>query len=138
MAELKTKPTDENVAEYLRTITDEKKIKDSYSLIQLMKEITGEEPKMWGTSIIGFGSYHYKYASGHEGDAALIGFSPRKQNISLYLMAGIEGNEDLLLNLGKHKAGKGCLYLKQLNDVNLDVLKELIERTVNNLKKMYP
>ncbi|CAN5489719.1 hypothetical protein BH23BAC1_BH23BAC1_32090 [soil metagenome] len=138
MAELKTKPNDESVAEFLNSVQDEQKRKDSYALIDLMKEITGEEPKMWGSSIIGFGKYHYKYASGHEGDAALIGFSPRKQNFSLYLMAGIEGNDNLLHKLGKHKAGKGCLYIKKLEDVNSDILKTLIEKSAQKLKKIYP
>lgn len=138
MAELKTKPNDEKVADFIDSVADEKKRNDSYALIDLMKKITGKEPKMWGSSIIGFGSYHYKYASGHEGDAALIGFSPRKQNITIYLMCGIEGNEDLFQDLGKHKIGKGCLYIKKLEDVNLEVLKELMERTIARLGEMYP
>src|SRR5438093_13250113 len=111
MAELKTKQTDENVIKFLNSVEDEKKRSDSFAILEIMKEVTKTEPKLWGTSIIGFGSYHYKYESGHEGDACLIGFSPRKQNITLYLMLGLEHSKDLLQKLGKYKTGKGCLYI---------------------------
>jgi hypothetical protein len=103
-----------------------------------MKKITGEEPKMWGPTIVGFGQYHYKYESGHEGEACLTGFSPRKQNLTLYVMPGLAESTDLLKKLGKHKAAKGCLYIKRLADVDLDVLKKLIKNTVDFLKKKYP
>src|SRR5207249_2771638 len=116
MPELKTKQTDDSVTAFLNSVEDEKKRKDSFAIAEIMKDVTKMEPKMWGTSIIGFGSYHYKYDSGHEGDMCLIGFSPRKQNISLYLMMGLEDNKDVLQKLGKHKTGKGCLYINKLED----------------------
>jgi len=108
-----------------------------------MQEITGEEPKMWGPSIIGFGEYHYRYASGHEGDAALVGFSPRKQNLTLYLMGCYVNPEDktydeLFSRLGKHKTGKSCLYINKLSDVDLDVLLDLIRRSYKDMKNLYP
>ena len=142
MAELKTKQNEASVDGFLKSVADERKRKDSYLLIDMMSEITGERPKMWGPSIIGFGSYHYKYESGHEGDMALAGFSPRKQSISVYLMAGAaeiesEGSGNLFENLGKYKMGKGCLYINKLEDVNLEVLKEMIESSVNFLKRKY-
>ncbi len=123
---------------FLDLVVDETKRKDSYVLLELMEKITGSGPKMWGPSIVGFGSYHYKYASGHEGDAPLVGFSPRKQNISLYLMPGFEGQETLLQELGKHKTGKGCLYINKLEDVSLPVLEKLIRHAAETLKARYP
>ena len=138
MAEQKTKPTKQSVSNFLDTIENEQVRDDCYALVKLMKKITGAEPKMWGPSIIGFGKYHYKYDSGHEGDSCLTGFSPRKQNISLYVMLGIMDNEDLLKELGKHKAAKGCLYIKKLDDVNMGVLEKLIKRSVDTLRKKYP
>lgn len=138
MAAQKTLENNESVIHFLNSVEDERKRKDCFSLLQMMKKVTGEEPKMWGTSIVGFGKYHYKYASGHEGDAALVGFSPRKQNISIYLMSyEMSGPDNLLSKLGKHKAGKGCLYLNKLEDINQEVLKELIKNSVEGLKKMY-
>jgi hypothetical protein len=103
-----------------------------------MQAITKEEPKMWGSSIIGFGDYHYKYASGRGGDFFLTGFSPRKQNLALYLMGGLENQKDLLKKLGKHKTGKSCLYIKSLNDIDKKVLKEMIVQSVKETKKLYP
>ncbi|WP_187261032.1 DUF1801 domain-containing protein [Pontibacter beigongshangensis] len=138
MKEQKTKPTKEQVPAFLDLVVDETKRKDSYVLLELMEKITGSGPKMWGPSIVGFGSYHYKYASGHEGDAPLVGFSPRKQNISLYLMPGFEGQETLLQELGKHKTGKGCLYINKLEDVSLPVLEKLIRHAAETLKARYP
>ena len=138
MAEQKTKPTEQSVSNFLDTIENEQVRDDCYALVKLMKKITGAEPKMWGPSIIGFGKYHYKYDSGHEGDSCLTGFSPRKQNISLYVMLGIMDNEDLLKKLGKHKAAKGCLYIKKLDDVDIAVLEKLIKRSVDTLRKKYP
>lgn len=137
MAELKTKKTDESVAAFLNKVEDEQKRKDSFEIIAVMQAATGLPPKMWGTGIIGFGSYHYKYESGHEGDMCLIGFSPRKQNIALYGMGGAERNYDLLQKLGKHKTGKGCLYINKLNDVNPGILKEIIKASFNYLKAKY-
>ena len=138
MAEQKTKPTQQSVQDFLDKIENEQVRDDCYALIKLMKKITGSEPKMWGPSIIGFGKYHYKYDSGHEGDSCLTGFSPRKQNISLYVMPGITDHQDLLKELGKHKAAKGCLYIKKLDDVDLNVLEKLVKRSVDTLKKKYP
>ena len=127
MAELKTKENDLDVEDFLNAIANENKRKDSFALAKLIKKVTGYKPKMWGTSIVGFGSYHYKYASGHEGDAALIGFSPRKQSFTLYLMCGFHGQGELMKKLGKHKTGKGCLYINNLRDIDTGVLSELIK-----------
>ncbi len=127
MAELKTKQTDDSVTAFINSVSDEQKRKDSFEIIEIMKQATGLQPKMWGTSIIGFGSYHYKYESGHEGDMCLIGFSPRKQNIAIYGMGGEERNKNLLSALGKHKTGKGCLYINKLSDVKTDILKNIFK-----------
>jgi len=133
-AELKTKPTKADVEKFLSSIKDEKKRKDSFKILKLMKQITKAEPKMWGSSIVGFGDYHYKYASGREGDWFLTGFSPRKQSLTLYMMSYLEKHENILKRLGKYKTGKGCLYIKQLEDVDMKVLKELITTTVKKAK----
>lgn len=143
MAELKTKPTGEDVSKFLDSISDEIKRKDCYTIVDLMEKISGQKPVLWGPGIVGFGKYHYKYESGHEGDAALISFSPRKQNITLYLMLGLVGSEysgleNLLKSLGKHKLGKGCLYIDKLGDVNIEKLKELMEISFKLLRKKYP
>ena len=135
MPENKTTPNDQSVEQFLNAIEDERKRKDSFTIVELMKQITGMEPKMWGSSIIGFGSYHYKYASGREGDSVLAGFSPRKQNLTIYNMGGFEQSGDLLKKLGKHTTGKGCLYIKRLDDIDLPTLKSLIEESVNNVKQ---
>ena len=127
MAELKTKLNDASVEAFLNSVENEKRRTDSFAVLEMMQEITGEPPKMWGASIIGFGSYHYKYASGREGDWMRVGFSPRKQNLSLYLTNGFSNKEELISGLGKFKTGKGCLYINKLEDVDLDVLKELIQ-----------
>jgi len=134
MAELKTKPTKADVEKFLKGIKDEKKREDSFKILKLMKQITKEEPAMWGSSIIGFGNYHYKYASGREGDWFLAGFSPRKQSLTIYAMTYLEKHKDILKRLGKHKIGKGCLYINKLEDVDMKVLKELITTTVKKLK----
>jgi hypothetical protein len=133
MAELKTLPNDGSVKDFLNLIKDERKRKDSFELLHLMRETTGVEPQMWGTSIIGFGSYHYRYASGREGDAPLIGFSPRKRDLSLYITPGFEQLEPLLARLGKHHVGKACLYIKKLEDVDLDVLRELVSLSYEHM-----
>lgn len=138
MPENKTKATDVSVDEFLHQVEDEKKREDSYTLIDLMREVTGEEPKMWGPSMVGFGKYHYKYASGHEGDAFLAGFSPRKGAMTLYILAGFEREDDLLSKLGKFTTGKSCLYVKKLSDVNMDVLRELVTESVTHTKETYP
>ena len=135
MAELKTKQTDESVMEFLNGVPDEKKRQDSFAILELMTEVTGSEPRMWGESIVGFGSYHYRYASGREGDWFVTGFSPRKQNLTLYIMAGFDNYDQLLQNLGKHKTGKSCLYIKRLEDVDLDTLRELVSQSVQHMKE---
>jgi hypothetical protein len=127
MAELKTKQTDENVTKFINTVTDESKRKDCSEIVEMMKQATDLQPKMWGTSIIGFGSYHYKYESGHEGDMCIIGFAPRKQNIALYVGVSNEKIQKLLPKLGKHKTGKGCLYINNLQQVNQYVLKKIFK-----------
>jgi len=133
MAELKTKPNKKSVRKFLDSVTDKKKQEDSYSILKLMKEITGTEPVMWGDSIIGFGNYHYKYKTGREGDWFLVGFSPRKQNLTLYIMSGLKRYDELLKKLGKFKTSKVCLYINKLEDVNLNILKKMIQSSVTSL-----
>jgi len=134
-AELKTKVNDASVMEFLNSVTDEQKRNESFEILKLMKQVTKAEPKMWGASIVGFGSYHYKGASGREGDWMLTGFSPRKQALTLYLMHGFDGHADLLNKLGKYKTGMGCLYIKPLDDVDRKVLKELVQASVKRMKQ---
>ncbi len=127
----KTTETDVNVIDFIHSFVDnEQKKKDSFRLIEIMKKWSGFEPKMWGPTMIGFGSYHYKYASGHEGDAMLIGFSPRKAEFSLYVSAPGHENKQLLDQLGKYKMGKACIYFKKLSDLNLDTLEKLSKATI--------
>ena len=135
MVELKTKLNDGDVYAFLNSISSEKKRQDSFAILKLMQETTNAKPKMWGDSIVGFGSYHYKYASGREGDWFLTGFSPRKQNLTIYIMPGFEKYETLLNKLGRHSTGKSCLYIKKIENVDLDVLKELIEQSVQQMTK---
>lgn len=135
MSELKTKPNDESVEEYLSTVDDDKKRRDSATILALMKEVTGAEPKMWGDSIIGFGSYRYKYASGREGEWFLTGFAPRKRNLTLYIMSGFSDYDDLLERLGKFKTGKSCLYVNKLEDIDLSALRELVEKSVRHMEQ---
>ena len=134
MAELKTKPNKLSVEKFLNSIKDEQKRKDSFQVLEMMKKITKEEPIMWGPSIIGFGKYHYKYASGREGDWFLTGFSPRKQNLTLYIMSGFKRYNELMKKLGKHKTGSSCLYINKLDDIDLKVLKVLISESVKYMK----
>ena len=138
MAELKTKKTVASVKDFLNSVPDESKRKESFATLKLMQEVTGAKPAMWGSSIVGFGSYHYKYASGHEGDAPLAGFSPRKQSLTLYITAGFDGYGELLGKLGKYKIGKACLYINRLEDVDLSTLKELVRRSVEHTQRRYP
>jgi single-stranded DNA-specific DHH superfamily exonuclease len=126
MAKTKTQATESSVHDFIQSLPDEAKQKDSLQLIALFKQQSGFQPKMWGASIIGFGSYHYKYASGHEGDAPIIAFSPRKAAFSLYLSLPADKREKLLQQFGKHKAAKGCIYFKKMDDINENVLKEMI------------
>ena len=133
MAELKTKKTNLSVDAFFKGISDKKKREDCYVISNLMKKLTKSEPVMWGSSIVGFGNYLYKYDSGREMDWFPVGFSPRKQNLTLYIIGGFTHNSELLRKLGKYKTGKGCLYIKQLEDVDLGVLKELIKRSLTDL-----
>src|SRR6266496_5506329 len=129
MADLKTVPTKVSVDKFLKGITDEKKREDCYQILEMMKTATKAEPKMWGTSIVGFGNYHYVYESGREDDWFIMGFSPRKQNLTLYSMGGFIQFEDLMKQLGKHSTGKGCLYINKLDDVDVKILKKLITKS---------
>ena len=135
MAELKTQKTDASVKDFLNTVPDDRKREDSFAIMELMQEVTGEEPAMWGPSIVGFGSYTFKYASGREGDWPVAGFSPRKRNLTLYIMSGFEGYDALLAKLGKFKTGKSCLYINKLEDVDIPTLKELVKRSVKHVAK---
>ena len=138
MAELKTKQTGASVERFLASIKDEGRRKDCRALVSRMKKATKSEPKMWGKTIVGFGTYHYVYASGREGDWMMMGFSPRKQNLTLYIIPGLDPYANLLDKLGKFKAGKSCLYVKRLTDIDLKVLKQLIDRSVKALPKNTP
>lgn len=137
MAELKTKQTTASVAEFIAAIADEDRRADCEAIHSLMEAITGEEPAMWGTSIVGFGSYRYKYASGREGVWPLTGFSPRKRNLTLYIMTGFDRYPELMANLGTYTTGKSCLYIKRLADVDIDTLRELVEASVRRMEKKY-
>lgn len=134
MAEQKTKPTKVSVAGFVAAVPDERRRAECRQLLKVMKAATGKRPVMWGPSIIGYGAYHYKYASGHEGDCCLAGFSPRKQAMSVYILAGFARFAPLLKRLGKHKKGVGCLYISRLSDIDLDVLEELIRASVSEIE----
>ncbi len=136
--ELKTKETENSVIEFIESVESERKREDAYQLLDIFTETTGFPAKMWGPSIIGFGSYHYKYASGHEGDAPLVGFSPRKAKISLYFAPGDTAREELLKDFGKHTTGKACVYINKIADIDVEVLKELITQSVRFLQETYP
>ena len=135
MTELKTKENKGDVETFLNGIANEKRRQDCFKVLDLMKKNTKSEPKMWGANIVGFGNYHYKYESGREGDSFIAGFSPRKQNLTLYFMSGFTRYNELLEKLGKHKTGKSCLYINKLEDVDLDVLAEMIEKSVEAVQK---
>lgn len=138
MSDLKTKPTAASVNAFINAIDDERKREDARAVAAMMAEVTGASPKMWGSSIVGFGSYHYRYASGREGDFMETGFSPRKRALTLYIMAGFSDYEGLLARLGKFSIGKSCLYIKRLADVDETVLRELVERSVAYIRDKYP
>ncbi|MEF2244428.1 DUF1801 domain-containing protein [Paenibacillus sp. IITD108] len=138
MYEQKTKPTDHSVIEFIEQVESEKKKEDAYRLLDIFTEASGYEPTMWGPSIIGFGSYHYKYPTGHEGDAPLVGFSPRKAKTSLYFATGDTERDELLQQFGKHTAGKACIYINKLADIDVEVLKKLIVQSIAFLQKTYP
>ncbi|HEX6716946.1 MAG TPA: DUF1801 domain-containing protein [Pyrinomonadaceae bacterium] len=134
MAELKTKPTDESVKDFINKIPDEERRADCFAIAKIMEEVTGEKPKMWGPSIVGFGSYHFKYDSGREGDWLVTGFSPRKKDLTLYIMMGFEKHPELMEKLGKYSTAKSCLYIKRLSDVHVPTLKKLIKESVKGLR----
>lgn len=139
MAEIKTKQTDADVHEFINTFANtEQKKKDSFEILKLMQDVSGFEPKMWGPSIIGFGKYHYKSdRSSQEGDWPLIGFSPRKSAISLYVYSGCAGQDDMLKELGKFKMGAACIYVNKLSDINIEVLKKLMTTTIDHLQRRW-
>jgi hypothetical protein len=138
MAELKTKQTEASVEEYLDTIADPRRREDCVAISALMKKVTKCEPRMWGPSMVGFGKYHYKYETGHEGDAFLAGFSSRKPEIVVYIAEGFESREKLLRQLGKHRTGKVCLYFKRLSDIDVVVLEKLVKASVAEMRRRYP
>jgi len=138
MAEVKTKKNEGDVIAFLNSVENEKRRSDSFQMLEMMKELTGKEPEMWGGSIIGFDSYHYVYASGKEGDWPIVGFSPRKQSLTLYIMTGFDRYEELMEKLGKYKTGKSCLYIKKLEDVEESVLRALIQESVAYMRAKYP
>ncbi len=137
MSENKTKATSSSVTTFLNSVADEQKRKDCKTLAKLMKEATGERPKMWGEAMVGFGSYHYKYESGREGDFFLSGFSPRKQNLTIYIMSGFKPYSDLMEKLGEFKASKSCLYIKKLEDIDIKVLAKLVKLSAVCIAKRY-
>ena len=139
MAKYKAKTTETagSVSEFIDAVPDEQRKKDALAIIKIMKEQSGFEPKMWGPSIIGFGSYHYKYESGHEGDAPLVGFSPRKSEFALYLTSNFDGKGDLLKQFGKHRTGKACIYIKKLEDINIEILKKMVTNSLTFFKEKY-
>ena len=138
MAKNKTKETSISVAEFINSLKDEVKRKDSLHLIEILKKQTGLEPKMWGPSIVGFGSYHYKYDSGHEGDSPLLGFSPRAAALTFYLSGHFAKREEFLEKLGKHKTDKGCVYIKKLEDINIDILQKMVTNHIKHIQTLYP
>lgn len=137
MAKNKTQPTNQSVESFLNAVENEQRKKDGFEVLEMMKKITGEEPVLWGPSLIGFGNYHYKYESGREGDFFRTGFSPRKTALTLYIMSGFSRYDDLMQKLGKYKTGKSCLYVKKLDDVDREVLIELIEESLMFMKEKY-
>ena len=138
MAEPKTKPTKVSVKSHIAALANEEQRRDAETLVALMRKVTGQEPKMWGPSIVGFGSYHYKYASGHEGDSALAAFAARGRELVVYTAAEFEGRDELLARLGQHRTGKVCVYIRRLAHVDLKVLEKLVARSVADTKRRYP
>ena len=138
--EAKTKPTKVSVASYIAAIEDDQRRKDCKALVTIMKRVTGKAPRMWGPSIVGFDQYHYVYATGHEGDAPVVGFSPRKGDMSIYLLGadGFDEVRKLLPKLGRHRMGKVCLYVKRLSDIDLSVLEEMVTKSVAETRRRYP
>lgn len=138
MAEPKYKPTGQDVTEYIETIDHQRKKAEAYELLDIFQEVSGFEPEMWYPNIIGFGQYHYQYESGLEGDASYVAFAPRKAKISLYLSPDFEGREELLTAFGKHTTGKMCIYVNKLADIDKDILREMIKRSIHHTKSVYP
>lgn len=138
MSDPKTRPSDASVEAFIEAVEHPRRREDARILLELMRRVTGEEPVMWGPSIVGFGRYRYRYASGQEGDWPIAGFSPRKQNLSIYILPGFGDYDDLLSRLGKHKTGKSCLYVNKLADVDMDVLERLVRATTAEMKRRYP
>lgn len=138
MAESKTKENDQSVDAFLATVEDPRKREDCYTLVKLMQGVTGEQPRMWGDAIVGFDHYRYKYATGRTGEWPIVAFSPRKQNLTLYIMAGFELYDELLSRLGKHTTGKACLYVKRLSDLDMEVLETLVEASVAHMRATNP
>jgi hypothetical protein len=137
MAENKTKATDASVDAYLAAIADPARRSDCEALARLMAKVVGQPPKLWGTSIVGFGSYHYKYASGREGDSCLLGFASRRGDITLYGLGTFDGREELLSKLGKHKTGKGCVYVSKMSDIDIKILEQILKKSVAESKKVH-
>lgn len=135
MSDLKTKPNNQDVYSYLNKLTDEKKREACNLVLALMEEVTGSKPRMWGNSIVGFGSYHYKYESGREGDWFLTGFAPRKKSLTLYIMSGFSEYDTLLSDLGKYTTGKSCLYINKIEDIDIDVLRDLVKESVEHVRE---
>ncbi len=138
MSELKTKQNDASVGAFLDAVGSDRRRQDSFTVLESMKRITGEKPRMWGAAIVGFGSYRYKYASGRSGEMPRIGFSPRKQSLTVYVMPGFSGYDELLSRLGKHRTGKSCLYINKLADIDMGVLEDLIRSALDAMRKKYP
>ena len=137
MSENKTKPTNVSVDEFLAAVEHDRRRNDAVTVCELMQEVTGEEPVMWGPTMVGFGTYHFKYASGREGDWFLAGFAPRKANLVVYIMSGFKGHAALMDKLGKHKTGSSCLYINKLDDIDMDILRELVRRSVEHVSNAY-
>ena len=138
MSELKTKQNDASVETFLGSVANDRRREDSFTVLEVMKRLTGEEARMWGSSIVGFGRYRYRYASGRSGEMPRIGFSPRKQSLTVYVMPGFSSYEELLSRLGKHRTGKSCLYINKLADVDMGVLEELIGSSLEAMREKYP
>lgn len=137
MATLKTIPTRASVREFITSVEDENKRRDCRAVMKIMKEVTGKKPVLWGNSIVGYGQYHYKYKSGREGDWMVTGFSPRKQNLTIYIMPGFSNYPDIMDKIGKYKLGSSCLYVKRLADIDTGLLKELVARSVEDMENIY-
>lgn len=138
MAELKTRPSDRDVRAFLSALEDEQQREDAFALLNLMQEITGQPPRLWGENIIGFGEYHYRYASGRQGDWPTVAFAPRKRELVLYIMSGFEAYPALMQRLGKYRTGKSCLYVRRLKEIDLPTLRELIRKSVEDIQAHYP